>query len=117
MAEGRLMPTLKETGQMLLTFVLAVFGWIIFRAESIGQAWNYVCGIFNSNFFEFEGIPRKTMVFVIVMIIIEWVHREKTHGLEIRGKHFLIRWSYYLLIVAMIFVYGAFNESFIYFQF
>ncbi|MBR4339929.1 MAG: MBOAT family protein, partial [Bacteroidales bacterium] len=116
-AEGRLLPTLKEAGQMLLTFMFAVFGWIIFRAENIVQAWNYLCGIFNFGFFTFEGIPRKTLVFVCVMLIIEWIHRGEAHGLEIKGKHFLIRWSYYLVIIAMIFVYGAFNESFIYFQF
>ena len=73
--------------------------------------------MFNPNFFVFEGIPRKTVVFIIVMLIVEWVHRGKTHGLEIRGNHFLTRWSYYVIIIATIFVYGAFNESFIYFQF
>ena len=116
-AEGRTLPTIQEFGQMLLTFLLVVFGWIIFRAESIGQAWGYVCGVFNPNFFVFEGLPRKTVVFIVVMLIVEWVHRGKTHGLEIRGNHFLIRWSYYVIIIATIFVYGAFNESFIYFQF
>ena len=34
-AEGRWLPTLKEAGQMLLTFFLTMIGWIIFRAESI----------------------------------------------------------------------------------
>ena len=115
--EGRFLPTLKEAGQMLLTFLLAVFGWIIFRADSIGQAWAYVCGIFNSSFFVYEGVPRKTLIFVLLMLIIEWLHRGKTHGLEIRGTHFMIRWGYYVAILVMIFVFGAFNESFIYFQF
>ena len=116
-AEGRFLPTLKEAGQMLLTFFLAVFGWIIFRAESIGMAWEYVCGIFTSRFFVFEGLPRKTLVYVVVMLLIEWVHREKSHGMEIGDKFFLIRWGYYIFALLMIFVYGAFNESFIYFQF
>ncbi len=102
---------------MLLTFFLAVFGWIIFRAESIGMAWEYVCGIFTSRFFVFEGLPRKTLVYVVVMLLIEWVHREKSHGMEIGDKFFLIRWGYYIFALLMIFVYGAFNESFIYFQF
>ena len=116
-SEGRVLPNLKESGQMLLTFIFVLFGWIIFRAESIGQAWAYACGIFNSSFFVFEEVPRKIPVFVVLMLIIEWARRGKSHGLEIRGNHFLIRWCYYLLIMAMIFVFGAFNESFIYFQF
>lgn len=37
-AEGRLLPTLHEFLQMLLTFVLAIIGWIIFRAENLHQA-------------------------------------------------------------------------------
>ena len=48
-AEGRILPTLKEAGQMILTFFLAVFGWIIFRADSIGQAREYVCGMANKS--------------------------------------------------------------------
>ena len=50
-SEGRVLPTFKEAGQMLLTFFLAVIGWIIFRAESIGQAWEYVCGMLQSDTF------------------------------------------------------------------
>ena len=50
-AEGRILPTLKEAGQMLLTFFLAVLGWIIFRAESIGMAWEYVCGMCDVSLF------------------------------------------------------------------
>lgn len=41
-AEGRLLPSVKEAGQMVLTFFFAVIGWIIFRAEDIRQAWDYL---------------------------------------------------------------------------
>ena len=36
-AENKILPSLKEFFQMLLTFLLVVIGWIIFRAESIGR--------------------------------------------------------------------------------
>ncbi len=111
------LPVLKDLGRMLLTFALVVFGVVIFRAESIGMAWEYFCGIFTLNFFVFEGLPLKSLVYVVVMLLIEWVHREKSHGMEIGDKFFLIRWGYYIFVLLMIFVYGAFNESFIYFQF
>ena len=39
-AADRVLPTLKECGQMLLTFILATIGWVIFRAESITAAWD-----------------------------------------------------------------------------
>lgn len=34
-AQGNLLPTLKEFFQMIITFTLAVFAWIFFRAEKI----------------------------------------------------------------------------------
>ena len=43
-AENKLLPSPREMFQMLTTFMLAVIGWIIFRAESITQAWEYICG-------------------------------------------------------------------------
>ena len=39
-AEDRILPTWREGMQMLLTFVLVVLGWIIFRSASIAQAWS-----------------------------------------------------------------------------
>ena len=59
-AEGRLLPTLKEVGQMLVTFALAMFGWIVFRSESIRQAWEYVCMIFNKSLFKIPYIVSPT---------------------------------------------------------
>ena len=44
-AHGKLLPNLKEASQVLLTFVLAVFGWIIFRAENLSQAADYIFSI------------------------------------------------------------------------
>lgn len=46
-AEGRILPTIKETGQMLLTFFLAVFGWIIFRAPGFLTLLNYLKGMLH----------------------------------------------------------------------
>ncbi|MDR0745689.1 MAG: MBOAT family protein, partial [Mediterranea sp.] len=41
-AKGNVLPNLKEACQMLTTFLLVVIGWIIFRAETIHQAWDYL---------------------------------------------------------------------------
>ena len=111
------LPVLKDFGRILLTFVLVVVGVIIFRAESVGMAWEYVCGMFTSSIFVFEDIPRKVLAYIIIMLIIEWLHREKSHGMEVGDSFFIIRWGCYLFVLLMIFVYGAFNDTFIYFQF
>ncbi len=121
-AEGRLLPTLKEVGQMLVTFVLAMFGWIIFRSENIGQAWEYVCMIFNKSLFKTPYIVSPTyilpMPFILfVLVVLEWTGRNKECPITMRYHQRVWRWLVYVLFVVMIFVFGESTDSFIYFQF
>ena len=126
-AEGRILPTIKETGQMLLTFVLVVIGWVIFRAESIGQAWEYVCGICNKSLFTVPLLINRAfyipvVLFIITMLIIEWLHRNSYHALEIKEKSlsFVKKggiWLFYYLIIVSIIIFAVSNQTFIYFQF
>ena len=117
-AEERALPSLKEFGQMLLTFLLAMIGWVLFRSETIGTAWNFLYGIFNSSLFTKPSIPFKTVLFVVIMLVVEWIQRKKVHGLVMDGvKSGVLRYACYLAVLLTIFVYGVFNETFIYFQF
>ncbi len=121
-AEGRILPTLKEAGQMFLTFFLAVIGWIIFRAESIGQAWEYVCGIFDKSLISLPWIYSATyilpMPFILfVFVVIEWMGRNKECPIKLDSSNKIWRWVVYILFVVMIFTFGATSETFIYFQF
>lgn len=117
-AADRFLPTFKEFAQMLLTFILAVFGWIIFRAESIGQAGEIFASIFSSSLFTMPSLPMKTMLFIAILIVVEWIQRRKQHAFVLDGvkSHFL-KYACYLAVLAMIFCFGVYNESFIYFQF
>ena len=45
-AEGKLLPSIRELFAMLTTFTLTVFAWIFFRAENIGHAFSYIKEIF-----------------------------------------------------------------------
>ncbi len=123
-AKDRVLPTLKEFGQMLLTFLLAVFGWIVFRSESMGQAWEYCCGIMQwraigtgSVFFARLDLWM-TVLFIILMIVVEWLQRDKEHGLDISRFKPVTR---YVLVIALIeiilFFMPTSPEQFIYFQF
>ena len=125
-AAGRVLPTFKETGQMLLTFFLAVIGWIIFRAGGIGQAWEYVCGMMQFGtlkaFYRFflpnELLVWPTNLYIILMLVVEWIQRKKGHGLEIikLSCNWLRVLVYYILIALIIFNCGE-EQTFIYFQF
>jgi D-alanyl-lipoteichoic acid acyltransferase DltB (MBOAT superfamily) len=119
-AEGRILPTIKEAGQILLTFFLAVFGWIIFRAESIGQAWEYVCGIFDKSLISLPAAKGCTglMLGLVLLIVVEWLQRDRQFGLDISSvKKWYLRWPVYLMLLFIIFVFGGHTVNFIYFQF
>lgn len=121
-AEGRLLPTLKEAGQMLLTFFLAMIGWIIFRAESIGMAWEYVCGMCKGSMFTVPWLINRddyipTFVSVLLLLLTEWVSRTKQHGLSVENCSVVFRWIFYSAIVILIVYEGGQPAPFVYFQF
>lgn len=123
-AEGRWLPNVKEIGQILLTFMLAVIGWIIFRAQTITDAWHYICGMMQEEtlrasylFFVQHGI-RTTCWLCLVMLIIEWMQRNRQHGLDIAHVHPIWRVVIFVVLVEVIlFFLPATPSSFIYFQF
>ena len=121
MAEGRILPTLKETGQMLLTFFLAVLGWIIFRAESIGQAWEYVCGMCDVSLFTVfikKKIALSNVIFITIMLVVEWLQRGEEHGMELsRISQVWIRTLIYYVLVLILIIASGKSSTFIYFQF
>ena len=119
-AEGRLLPSLKEFGQMLLTFFLATVGWIIFKANSIGQAWNYLKGICSTSLFSRPDASGVTgfAVSIVVMLLVEWFHRDKEHGFDLSGiKWGVVRYAAYLAVLFLTFAFGGHAVNFIYFQF
>ena len=119
-AEGRILPTMKEIVQMLITFVLVVFGWIIFRAETIGQAWEYFRKMLNKGLFIAPDAKGYTglVLCVILMLVIEWLQRDKQFGLDLSFiKKKYVRWSVYFVLLFVIFAFGGHAVNFIYFQF
>ncbi|MDH8702639.1 alginate O-acetyltransferase complex protein AlgI [Dysgonomonadaceae bacterium PH5-43] len=121
-AEGKILPNIKETWQMLSTFVLAMFAWIFFRAESIAQAGDYIKRIFDKSIisFPFEAFHSGLIILLLILILftVEWMQRDCQHGLDvvkIKNRH--IRWLIYVFVVWLIFNYGGAEAPFIYFQF
>ena len=122
-AEGRTLPTLRELGQMLLTFLLAMMGWILFRADSIEQAGQYYTHMFSTLF---DGSPTLTsnmdawvvFVAVTVMTVVEWLNRNREHEFARQPRNRFLRWSGYIALLFMIGAFMVTNEMpFIYFQF
>lgn len=121
-AHGHLLPSIKEFLQMSLTFFLAVIGWIIFRAESMTQAVGYISSMFTNKLFDSSAIYGKALcIACAVLLLIEWLQREKQHALQITDNKLfrsrVIRWSLYYIFIIIIFIYAGSNQTFIYFQF
>ena len=121
-AYGRFLPSIKETLQIALTFFLAVIGWIIFRAETMSQAVDYLIAMFTNKFFDASMLLRKDFLcFGLLLLFIEWLQRDKQHALQFPdAKPFnfrFVRWGIYYLILAIIIIYSGESQTFIYFQF
>jgi hypothetical protein len=108
--------------RMILTFTLAVFGWILFRADSMNQAVDYFAHIFNGGFLSGTKIlATQELLLCLVLIIIEWLQRDKQHAYQFGDSKLfsyrIVRWGvYYITLLAIAFFAGA-SQTFIYFQF
>lgn len=124
-AQGKLLPSIKELSFMLLTFGLTVFAWIFFRAENIGHAISYISEILSPSIFtipKFAGMYDAliTIILVAIFVLVEWKGREGQYAIAQIGKNWYrpIRWSFYSIIIFLIGMFMPSVESpFIYFQF
>jgi D-alanyl-lipoteichoic acid acyltransferase DltB (MBOAT superfamily) len=125
LAAGRWLPTIKDVCRVIVTFLLVVVGWVIFRAETISQAWDFVSRMFVTIFddFHFRLGCFNTFVAVLLLMIVEYLQRDKVHVLQFSDNRLFrpaaFRWAVYLVLFAAIFYYSFNNVSqeFIYFQF
>jgi len=128
-AEGSLLPSIRELCAMLSTFSLTVFAWIFFRAENIHHAFSYIGGIFSDSLFMkldfINGGKQKLEVLIVsllivLLIVVEWFTRRYSHPLEFITSHKpnrFIRYVIYLSLVLMIVFFHGSHEKFIYFNF
>lgn len=126
-SEKRFFPPLKEFGQIFITFVLVVIGWIFFRAEDLTQAVDYIANLCDSSIvsipnFRDLGLSfiklTYTLFFIVLLQLIDWIQRKQDFGLEISNvKYRPIRWSIYIIFLLTFSVFAGGQEAFIYFQF
>ena len=119
-AEGKTFPTFREVFSMLLTFMLTVFAWIFFRANSVSHAFSYIKGILQPSLFSKPTLlPISLFILIIFFIIIEWFGREQQYALARFGFKWpnYVRLSFYYLLILLIFVFMGKEQEFIYFQF
>ncbi len=119
-AEGRLLPSVREFLQITSTFFLTVIAWIFFRADNVGMAYDYISEIFSMSIFSVPQIlPKKLIATLFLFYFVEWIQRDKQHPLQFETVQIpkFVRWAIYYAIVGMLFFYGGDEQGFIYFQF
>ena len=131
-AYDKILPTFSELGQMLLVYVLATFGWMMFRADNMSQFIDYTARMCTTDLLSMPKLQGNTILFmnIALMFIIEWFMRRQKHGLDfnispIHNKPYTIhytlyaamRYTLYTLITILILLFGGHTENFIYMYF
>ena len=120
-AKGRMLPTLKELGQMGLVFGLATIGWVLFRATGMKSTIKYLLGICSPSLFSIPYVGPYDMLAILlpiaIMLVVEWLQRDKQHGLDLTGLKWYVRYPIYVVMVGLIIYFWGSAQSFIYFQF
>jgi len=118
-AHGRILPGAREIFQMGVTFAFTVLAWVFFRADNIRQAFSYIRNIFRGSLFTLPLNADVILILplILVMVAVEWLQREKLHGLEDLKMPAALRWAAYVFICILCLAYSRQNQQFIYFQF
>lgn len=117
------LPKMVDFWKMVLTFVLVTISYIIFRAESIQQAWEYICSVYRNNVFSLPVLINRMFYVplfscILFLFVAEWLQRDKEHALDLSYIHSQVfKYGLYVVLLGLIFWLGGHAETFIYFQF
>ena len=122
-AQGRLLPSVREFCQLAITFFLAVVGWIIFRSENMPQAYEFLNRMFTTMFDQglYIAHGKRYLIWGFLMLLFEWLQRDKQHALQLSHQGLFryapARFALYAVLVYIMFLYAGTVQTFIYFQF
>jgi alginate O-acetyltransferase complex protein AlgI len=119
-AIGRIFPNFKDFVAIVITFALTVFAWIFFRADNLSEAFQFIGEMFSASVFSKpEGIRNATIWMILILVVVEWLGREQKYGIAKLASRWPLplRWTFYYLIVFLIFEFRGSSQQFIYFQF
>ena len=118
------LPQFRDFLKMLGTFCLVSIGLVIFRAETIGQAFHFLGRAVMLDMVAAPSIDsygKLYCLFALLLICSDWVQRDKEHFLQFPDlpvfRYRSVRWSIYLLIILLIITFTGKSQAFIYFQF
>lgn len=119
-AANSILPSIKDTLNIFITFTLTVIAWIFFRANTITEAFVYIKNMFSFNFnggFQYLSIERysiELLGLLAIFITFEWFSRKHEH--PIFGKYKYLKLIAILIMIVILGIYSN-TSDFIYFQF
>lgn len=126
----KLNETLIYLFDVIITFHLVCFGWLIFMTQNLSQVYLIMSknlhnilhplsfSIARNNLAGTVGVPKIFYLFLFIFVIIEFLQIKYDLKGFLNKQHVLIRWTLYYVLIFTIIILGVFNESkFIYFGF
>jgi len=100
--------------KMGFTFIVITFSWIIFRAETMGQAVQYIIGIYRNMTVmpNMEFFSKTVLLLTLIVLTAEWKARDKEFALQgLSHLPRILRWIVYLSMIGVIFNYMVQNNN------
>lgn len=124
-AHNSSLPTIKDVFNIVVTFVLAMIGWVFFRADTIADAFLYIKSMFDIGSWSFSlSYPGLffALLFLVPLAIAEWMKRRCDHVLCFTSGSTIatskaLRWTLYVVLMVITIVFQGTQGEFIYFQF
>lgn len=119
-AESRLLPSFKECGQMISTFILVLLAGPLFRCTSVSKAFLYYKSLITGVTVESNlTMGTALTVSIAILLLLEWVFRFKEHPFRLElVRNQAVRFAIILLALFCIFWFSPFSSAqFIYFDF
>lgn len=111
----------RESLMMGATFILVVIGWVIFRADNLYQAVDYIRLLFSSFSPATTLMGKTALLWGLLMLAAEWLTRNREAPTFLPAKGILrfraVRWSIYLTLFLATLIFAGSQAEFIYFKF
>ena len=121
-----LLPSVSDAARMLLTFSVVCVGWLFFRAHDLAHAAELITIVardlgaaraWSAAAFGADYL-RGMAALVGMVMLLEWVHRDREHALAVEAWPRPARWCVYsVLLWGTLYLMPAEPVRFVYFQF
>lgn len=121
-AESNTFPSFRELIQMLFTFTLVTFSWVLFRSSSISEAFVFFNQLFTASMFSKPHMDVRLYLFIslsLIFLLMEWFGRKEEFAIQrmFFSRPQWLRYGLYYGLVMAVLLFAIKEQQFIYFQF